>query len=331
MREIITVRKPRRILDEERKMAKPEDFLGTSDKLLAGSYDMHMHAWPEFSLDVIVRMDNEQMARSARDAGMGGIIFKSHFWPTTFMADVLNKKFAQEENNPNPDFRVFGSIVLNDCSGGIQPYVVEAAIELDARMVWMPTWSAKNDIDLKKVSEYVSSFLKTLPAYNATHGTTVVDGSGKLTKNAFEVLELCRDRDVALSTGHIAKEESLVLAQAAHDMGFKKLVFTHPDSTTINAEQDVVEKMAELGAYIELCALGLTAIYHRITPQKFAVYVHAVGADKCVLSTDYFHEWAAPLPEQMRMLINSLMYAGVSFDEVRQMAKDNAAFLLGVK
>jgi hypothetical protein len=311
-------------------MSKPEAFLGQSDKLLAGSYDMHMHAYPEWSLGVIVRYDNEEIARFSRDAGMAGIIFKSHFWPTMFMADTVNKKFAEEENNSNPNFKVFGSITLNDCCGGIQPWVVEAAVQSNARMVWMPTWSAQNDITGKRVSEYMESFLTTLSAYTREHGSVLVGDDGKLLPNVLDVLSVCRDHDIALSTGHVSWKESLVLAKAAQEMKFKKLIFTHPDSSTIKADLDVIRQMADLGAYIEICALGLTSIYHRITPQKFGEIIHTVGAKRCILSTDYFHEWVAPLPEQMRMLINSLLFAEVSVDEVSCMCKDNPAYLLGI-
>ncbi len=309
-------------------MAKPEDFLGMSDQLLQGAYDVHMHAYPEFSNEVVVRMGNEEVARAARDAGMGGIILKSHFWPTTFMADVINKKFAAEENNPNPAFRAIGSITLNASSGGIEPWAAEAAIKMDARMVWMPTWSAANDIEGKKVSEYISAFVPSFDKYRKTGGVAILDANGGLIPNVREVLEVCKAADVAVATGHITWKESLALANAAKDMGFKKLVFTHPDSTTIGASLDVIKQMSDLGAYIELCALGLTSIYHRITTKEMGDIVRTVGAKKCVLSSDYFHEWAAPLPEQIRMIINSLLFAGVSFDDMRLIAKENAAWLL---
>ena len=42
--------------------------------------------------------------------------------------------------------QILGSVTLNDAVGGLNPFAVEAALDLGARVIWMPTISAQNHI-----------------------------------------------------------------------------------------------------------------------------------------------------------------------------------------
>ena len=53
-----------------------------ADELLHGAIDVHHHGYPEVSFDLRTRQDDVDGLRFARDAGMAGIVFKSHMWPT---------------------------------------------------------------------------------------------------------------------------------------------------------------------------------------------------------------------------------------------------------
>ena len=113
-------------------------------------------------------------------------------------------------------------------------------------------------------------------------------------------------------------------------MGFKKLILSHPDSHSIGGGLDFVKAAAELGAYVELCALGITPIFQRITPAQMAEFAKAAGADHVFLSTDYFFEWSATPTEQLRGLIAALMYAGLEPEDVYTACHDTPEYLLDV-
>ena len=296
--------------------------MSKADELLRGGIDMHCHAYPEFSLEAPNRFSNEDTVRMMREAGMGGVIFKSHIWPTISAAAALNALYE--------DFSVFGSITLNASSGGVCLWALESASKQGAKVAYMPTWSARNDLAVGGINKHIERYLPTLSTFPREEGFSPLDTDGKVTAVTRDVLAFMRDRDMVLFTGHLSPNESIAIARAAKDIGFGKLVFNHPDSGSVKADFDQIVTMAELGGYVEICALGLTPLYYRITPQKFKEIIHRIGAERCVLSTDYFFEWSPPASEQMRLLIGSLLEVGVGEDEVRTMVRDNPRLLLGM-
>ena len=88
------------------------------------------------------------------------------------------------------DIRVFGSITLNHMAGGIDPLSVQLAGEMGARVVFMPTWCSKNDMD--KGAHYIDRmrpFVTTIDkAREHLPGLTVLDTSGRLTVEAKEIV-----------------------------------------------------------------------------------------------------------------------------------------------
>src|SRR6185312_16415074 len=118
------------------------------DEILKGSVDLHHHHFPEFSLDHPTRMDDEEELRLAAEAGMAGILFKSHFFPTVGAAYRINRRGLQAE--------AYSSVTLNPCCGGLSPLAVEIAARQGARAVFMPTWSAASDIRRGGISKYLS-------------------------------------------------------------------------------------------------------------------------------------------------------------------------------
>ena len=294
-----------------------------ADELLRGTIDMHCHAYPEFSMDFPCRYSPAEHIALMQQAGMGGVVLKSHLWPTAALVQQLKTQF--------PDFTIIGSITLNDGAGGLSPWAVEAAAQQQAKVVWFPTWSAKNDITRGGISKTIVKYLPTFQRYIDAGGRTLLDEAGQVCAAAKEVLEVCRDYDMTVCTGHIAPEESLALVKCASDMGLRKVILSHPDSGSVRASIEQVEAFARYGGYIELCALGLTPIHHRITPAQLKEYADRAGVGQCILSTDYFFAWDASSPEQMRGLISSLLHAGLTPEEVAVMAREVPRKLLNIE
>jgi hypothetical protein len=292
------------------------------DELLRGAIDMHCHAYPEFSVEFPCRYTPAEHIELMRQAGMGGVVLKSHFWPTVALAEQLKEQF--------PDFLIVSSVTLNDCVGGLSPWAVEAAARQRAKVVWMPTWSARNDVKRAGISKTISKYLPTFRGYINAGGHALTDGAGQLRPEAKSVLEVCRDYDMTVCTGHIAPEESLALARCAADIGLRKVVLSHPDSGSVRATLEQIEEFTGYGGYIELCALGLTPIHHRVTPEQMARMAQVAGVEQCILSTDYFFAWDASSPEQLRGLLNALLFAGLDPEALRAMSHDIPRRLLGL-
>ena len=96
-------------------------------ELLRGAIDIHVHSYP----DLFKRFSTEEIARNARDMGMRAIVFKHHHLPT------VDRTYYVMQNIKGID--LFPSITLNYAVGGINPFAVEFALKMGAKIIWMPT------------------------------------------------------------------------------------------------------------------------------------------------------------------------------------------------
>ena len=137
-------------------------------------------------------------------------------------------------------------------------------------------------------------------------------------------MELCAEADIILATGHSSPEESLIMAQAAKDMGFKKLVVTHPNTHIWRMTPTQLEKAAELGAWLEYCYLGHfwgpgTAMptYEALTLESLKAFM-SVAPERTFITTD-LGQVDMPHPvEGMRRACEDLEKIGFGRWEPRQ-------------
>ncbi|HSR09977.1 MAG TPA: DUF6282 family protein [Thermodesulfobacteriota bacterium] len=293
-----------------------------ADQLLEGAIDLHCHGYPEISPEAKMRVEDLEAARLAAQAKMKGFVLKSHMWPT--VGRVYHMRNAVE------GITIWPSLTINTSSGGFSPWVVESAFQQGAKVLWMPTWSARNDIQRGGFSRIMKGWLKTMDGMTPEDGLTVLDREGRVERRVKEVLALAKEFDVPVFTGHLSPDESLALAREAKGMGLKKFVFGHPDSHSIGATMEHIKAMAEMNYFIEFTFLGLMPAFHRIGIREIAGRIREVGAARSVLTTDFFFEWAAPPSEMLRMFIGALLFHGISAEEIDLMARKNPAYLLGV-
>lgn len=298
-------------------------MISKPDQLLEGAIDLHCHGYPEISFDVKMRVEDLEAAQLAAQAGMKGFVLKSHMWPTIGRVYQMKDKIEGVE--------VWSSITLNTSSGGLSPWVTESALKQGVKVIWMPTWSAKNDLQRGGFSRLLKPWLSTLNQIEPeTDGLTVLNDSGEIDGKVKEILALAKDYDVAIFTGHISPEEALAIAREAKKMGFKKLLFSHPDSNAVGATMEHVKEMAKMGFFIETTFLGLLPAFWRISVKEVCQRIREVGAERWVLSTDTFFEWTSPPSEMMRMFIGSMLAGGMSEDEIKTMVQRNPGELLNV-
>ena len=294
-----------------------------ADRVLAGAIDLHHHGYPEVSFEQKMRLTDVDELTLARSAGMLGIVLKSHMFPTVGRAYHLR--------NQVPGIEIFPSITLNYAVGGLNPLAIESAARQGAKAVFMPTWSAANDIERGGMSKHIRHFLDRAET-TLTPGTGIrlTGPDGSLTQQTRECLDCAREYGMMISTGHVSAQESIALAQGAKDYGIDEVVFSHPDSGSVGARREEIRDMVALGAVAEFCALGCLPPYLRIRPQEFVEILGEIGDDQVVLTTDYFLESSPPGPETMRMMIAVFLDLGVPERSVRAMVRDNPARLLGL-
>ncbi len=257
----------------------------------------------------------------AERAGMRGVVLKSHWWPTVHAAAYLRalRPCAVE---------LWSSVTLNSVVGGPQPWIVDSAARLGATVVFLPTWNSATDLAEGRWNERLQRAIPTFDPRSAPRYRFTSE-DGRLTPNARELLALCGDLRLTLGTGHASWRESLALAEAARDLGYRRLVFDHPLSRGIDAPLDAVRRAAELGAWIELCAINLTS--GRVTAAAAARWCRDIGVDHVVLSTDAFRAEDPSPPELLRGAIADLLSAGLTAEEVRIMTSEGPALALGLE
>lgn len=291
-----------------------------ADDLLEGAIDVHAHVFPQVFVEEPGRVLDHEWAELARDAGMRGFVMKSHLWPTMAQARILNEVY--------PGVSAFGAITLNANAGGLSPFAAESAVRLGAKVIWMPTYSAANDVEGGAYSRRIAEAYRQPPPAG---GLTVLDGDGAVSPGVEAILEIARDASVAVATGHLSAGEGVALARRAKEIGVEKFIFTHPIIFIVNASEAQLREVADLGFIIEFTWISAFPMWRDLDPKEVARAARALGPERCVMSTDAQLDLNPPPPEMLRMFIATMIRLGFSDDEIRWMTQRNPARLMGLE
>ena len=283
---------------------------------LTGAYDIHIHSHPS----LFTRSGSDiDMAEHAASAGLAGILLKNHFESTVGRAFLADRQVDGT--------RVFGGLVLNHFTGGLNAVAVEHAVRLGARQIWMPTIDAKAHADIfGRIGGYGYQDSKTTPR---RAGITILD-HGAIKDEVNSILEIVRDAGVMLGTAHLSREEIFALAAQAKDIGFQGLVVTHPYFNPPRLSVADQVELARLGAVIELCGGNLYPIPGVARLDDYLDSVRSVGAASLVLSSDAGQPRKSMPAEVLRVFAQCLMEKGITQDEIDRMTKENPLRLLGL-
>lgn len=279
----------------------------TVDGLVEGSIDLHAHFGPDSKIERSV--DLMTMLETASAVKMRGMVLKSKDYPSYPLAYVGKQQF--------PHLDPLGAVCLDHDVGGMNPDAVKTSGRLGARFVWLPTFSSTSDMALFGRPEM---------------GIPCLDQEGELTVKTVEVLEEIKRYDMVLATGHISNEETIAVVRKAREMGITRVIITHP-ITAHRGGMPTMEMMKEyvaLGAYLEHALIGLMPQTQVITPEELAEAIREIGAEHCILSTDFGQIWNPPPAQGMKMFVAMMLGMGFSDDEVEVMVKTNPAKLCGL-
>ncbi len=108
---------------------------------LNGVIDMHVHAAP----DVYQRTYNDlELTAAAVRAGARAIVIKGHHCSTVARAALFCNAYNRAAFDSNA-FVMYGGLALNYEAGGLNPKAVQTALEMGAKVIWLPTVDAEND------------------------------------------------------------------------------------------------------------------------------------------------------------------------------------------
>ena len=291
------------------------------DDLLIGAIDLHCHIDLEFSKDEPKRESESRWLPKAEAMGMRGVVLKSHWWPTINVVPYILSTVKTSVS-------LWSSVALNITAGGPSPCVIESCGALGGKVVFLPTWSAHNDILRKGFSHRLRSIYKGFGKI-ANPGYVFINDKGQLTREGHEIIECCKSYDLVLGSGHVSWQESLAFAQAAHDIDFMRFFINHPLNTIIDAPLDALQRAAELGAFVETCWNQLAP--GRMESAELVGKLRAIGLKQVVASTDYFRPYSPNPPELFRMFLGMLHEGGLNKEKIKQVAGINPARAMGLE
>lgn len=280
--------------------------MSSADRLLEGAMDIHVHCAPDPRVER--RGSAIEFAQQARDREMLGMVLKSHEYPTHPVAYTASQAV--------PGVTLLGGVSLDVEVGGLNPTAVECNAKVGGRMVWMPTFSARADRQLKGLNG----------------GIYLLDDNAKLVPEVYPILELIKANDMVLATGHISTQESMVLVSEARSLGISRIVITHGTTMSFMTGMTLedMKTLAEMGAYIEHCAHVMMPLTRRMSPHDLVATIMAIGPQHCIFSTDFGQDYHPNPAEGLRMGIATLLQAGMEEVEVGMLVKDNPCRLLGL-
>lgn len=284
---------------------------------LSGAIDLHIHSNPSLFTRVGSDLD---IARHAADHNLTAVLLKNHFESTVGRAHLADQ--AVEGT------RVFGGLVLNHFTGGINPSAVEHAIKLGAGQIWLPSVDALGHV---QVFGHPGGYGYQESGTTVTReGIAIVGTDGRLIENVKTIVQLIKEYDVILGTGHLTRDEIFELAKFCQKEGFDRLLITHPYFNPPNLNVEDQALLTKMGALIELCGGNLYPIPGTAKLSDYLNTISRVDVESLVISSDAGQPRKSMPAEVLRVFTQCLMEKGVTQEQIDIMTKRNPARLLGL-
>jgi hypothetical protein len=282
------------------------------DELLAGSIDMHLHIGPD---EMDTRVTGLQAAEQAAEVGMKAIVLKNHSYPTTSVAVLVRELVL--------DVKVFGGICLDYEIGGLNIDALQKHARIGVKVAWMPTFSSKNS----------RAKMRALGLQFDGEGFSILNDNAKLVPEIDPLLDIIKQHDIVLATGHMSPAEIFALVESARKKNIEKIVITHPSDgefMEIILTVEELRKLAGMGAFIEQTTVTLLPTEFYRSPQERVEMIRAIGVEHCIMSTDLGQYWNPYPAEGFRFFMAILLRNGLSPEDIEIMAKKNPSWLLGL-
>jgi hypothetical protein len=320
-----------------------------SQELLIGAIDIHVHSGPHI-FSSPRRVDPFQAAIQARDAGMRAIVFMDVFEMSNGTAWLVNRAV--------PDFQTYGGIILNTVYGGMNPRAVKTALHYGDGAKYVSFGAHSTYYQAAREGRLVDGKFMPLSELYPKFKEEELDRCIRIPLEEApgpeldEILSLIAENpDVYMITGHVSEDEAVRLVGLAGEYGIKRIVVS--SAVTKIAGIDNLHRMAREGAFIEYT---LAAFTHTTSIPKTHYYVEKeyasidegmdegpgggvkhvaeqireLGAEHCIISTD-FGVYTLPEPvEGLREFIACLLDLGISSEGIGRLVKENPEKLLGL-
>lgn len=280
---------------------------------LKGVIDMHVHSNPDIRHRAY---DDFELMEAAIRVGARAIVIKTHQGTTVDRAYLCNRHNEIMHHGDN-NFTMFGSVTLNRQMGGLNAAAVESGLKLGAKVIWLPTQSARNNLekqkgDLSKAVEVIRD--------------------GKIVPELQDIFQLIKDFDVVLGTGHLSPAEIFRVVEAARNAGVRKIVVTHPEWWMVGMSlEDQVRLVQDYDIILEHCfAQPMGGGKYKSNLPLNLEAIQACGYKNVMVSTDGGQVenpfWEAALEQYIQYLADH----GISEEQIFYMTHEIQTRLLNL-
>ena len=279
---------------------------------MKGVVDMHVHTNPDLRLRAY---DDFELCDAAVRVGARAIVIKTHLGATYNRAYLVNR--YNERVHGQNNFTMFGSLTLNRCVGGINPVAVENALKLGAKVIWLPTQSARRHLEMMK---------------KPTDDAVDVVRNGKVVPELIDVFKLIKDHNAVLGTAHVSPEDAFTVVEAARKAGVEKVVVTHPEWWIVGMSvEDQVRLVKDYDVILERCfAQNMGGGKYKSNLPENLEIIRTVGYKNVMVDTDGGQtenpNWEIAMEQYMQYLSDN----GIPEDQLRYMTHDLPCHLLGI-
>jgi len=290
-------------------------------RLLVGAVDLHCHSGPS----VMPRdLNHIEAMHEVAAAGFRAMLIKDHYYSATPITELLNQAYSHLK------VTLFSGVPLNNAVGGFNKWAVDHGIALGAKLVWMPTFSAKNHCD--SPFGIKAGFPHTTKKMMPFDPMTPLDANGKVKDEVKEILDIIAQHDVILSGGHLHISEIFAVFEEAKKRGVKRLLVNHP-SFILDATLDDIRKLVEMGAYIEhsLCMFVKVSKRDPLPPDKLDELIKVGTVERTILASDMGQKGIDHPVEGFKSVVRVCIKLGYTDDDIRKMISLNPLKLLGLE
>jgi hypothetical protein len=289
--------------------------------LLVGAIDLHCHSGPSVMPRSLTHIE---ALEEAAEAGLRAMLIKDHYYSATPITELLTRHYG------HLGVTLLSGVPLNNALGGFNRYAVDHGLALGARLVWMPTFTAKNHIDCNARSH---GFPHTSKSLLDPEPLTVLDANGKLIDAVKPILDMIAEHDVVLSGGHLHITEIFPLFEEAKKRGVKRLLVNHP-TFLIGATHEDIRTLVNMGSYIEHSFCMFIEIKRgkapMFPPEELDALIKAGTIERTILASDLGQMGNDRPVDGFKSLIGTCIDLGYSDADIRRMISLNAAELIGL-
>ena len=252
---------------------------------------------------------------------MKGVVLKFHHGSSIEIAAAVQNQFS--------DVTVHGGLTLNYFAGGLNPLAVEAALQLGAKVIWLPTiHAAHHEKVLGTLGGF--SFQGFVLSQTPKTGISIIDSNGRIVPEMKRICELLDGQSVVLATGHVSPREiSALIDYIEIEKLDIRLLINHVSFTTPGLTIDQLREMQRDWVWFETVQLCIAPMVNCASIEQIAQGISALPDARWILATDSGQKNNEHAPEAIASFASQLLAQGVDESMISRMLRDEPEALLG--